>query len=128
MNRRTFLGMAAAGTALARPRGLVLEAESGARLPQTLVVQGIDPAPLFELREYRAAEPASCMEPMLARSGIHPVRRWNKETFAYLIPFDSLAQRADAWTRFNADPEWRRLRSDANLAGVTIYRVKMETS
>jgi hypothetical protein len=31
----------------------------------------------------------------------------------YLTPFDSLAAREAAWTRFQADPEWHRVRQES---------------
>jgi hypothetical protein len=40
-----------------------------------------------------------------------------------LIPWDSLAQREQAWTRFHASPEWLRERDHfAGASRIAIYR------
>jgi hypothetical protein len=48
----------------------------------------------------------------------------------YLIPFDSLAAREQAWAAFGADPEWAKVRQESvekygqisNIIGISLYR------
>ena len=53
------------------------------------------------------------------RVGIHPILYSetvfgpDKPSLVYLIPFDSLAEREQAWSRFAADPEWAKVRQES---------------
>ena len=53
------------------------------------------------------------------RNGIHPILYTNGITgdhlpnLTYLIPFDSLAARENAWAAFAADPEWVKVRAES---------------
>ncbi|HLH43943.1 MAG TPA: hypothetical protein VKV74_13215 [Bryobacteraceae bacterium] len=118
MTRRSFTAALAAGLAAAADGAVVLEAIHGARLPATLRLGGrlASHHPYFELRTYAGfAE----IERIFARAGL-PARRLGRMRF--LIPFDSLEQRSQAWDRFNSDPEWALLRRGLRLTAMTIYR------
>jgi len=70
------------------------------------------------------------------RSGVHPlfysstVVGANMPNLTYLIPFDSLAAREQAWAAFGADPEWAKVRQESvekygqisNIIGISLYR------
>jgi hypothetical protein len=70
------------------------------------------------------------------RSGVHPlfysstVVGANMPNLAYLIPFDSLAAREQAWAAFGADPEWIKVRQESvekygqisSIIGISLYR------
>ena len=109
MTRRALLAI----IAVARPF-VVLEAIAGPRLPERRVMAGLPQARYFERRVYRGA---GDLRPIFERCG---VRLCAPNLFA----FDSLAQRAEAWTRVAADPEWARLRHRATVTEVTIYRLQ----
>jgi hypothetical protein len=70
------------------------------------------------LRSYQP--PAAALDSILERQGFRPVWR---DGSTYLLPFDSLAARHAAWSRFNADPEWARIRSEiGRVSEVALYR------
>ena len=101
MTRRLFVA-ALAGAAAARGDDVVLQAVYGANLPATLRVRGLA-LPLRKFYERR-------------------VYRGPSGEQSYLIPWDSMEQRSRAWARLNSDSEWARLRGQARLTEVTIYR------
>lgn len=75
--------------------------------------------------------------PIFHRTGIHPVLYGSTvcgphmPNLTYFTPFSSLADREQAWTRFQADPEWHRVRQEsidrsgqiANEISIALYRV-----
>lgn len=122
VNRRAFLA------ALALP-SLQLEAIVAARVPHVLTIprwgrcSQIAPGRLFELRSYRTH--LVPLATLLARHGLEPV--WSGPTspgYAFLIPFDTMAGRAAAWSAFAADQEWIRLRQQrqSEVTGIALYR------
>jgi hypothetical protein len=62
------------------------------------------------------------------KSGIHPILYAdtvfgpNQPNMAYLIPFESEAQRETAWATFNADPDWVKIRAASVQHGGEIVR------
>jgi hypothetical protein len=62
------------------------------------------------------------------KSGIHPVLYAdtligpNQPNMAYLIPFESQAQREKAWAAFRDDPDWQKLRDESIRRGGEIVR------
>jgi hypothetical protein len=62
------------------------------------------------------------------KSGIHPVLYAdtligpNQPNMAYLIPFESQAQREKAWAAFRDDPDWQKLRDESIRKGGEIVR------
>jgi len=62
------------------------------------------------------------------KSGIHPILYANTifgpnlPNLAYLIPFESEAQREKAWATFNANPDWVRIRAESVQHGGEIVR------
>ena len=124
MNRRAFLA-ALAVPAVHRPY-LVLEAISGPRLPERRVVWGCSPAPFFEWRVYtgpRARLELLHQRFMSGEFGIPVASACGSSACgSYLIPFDSLGQRAAAWTRLASHPEWIQLREDLNVSEITVYQ------
>jgi hypothetical protein len=96
---------------------------------------------VFELRSYHAPAwhdgPPSRVSSLFGRAGIHPIV--NAATaagehvprFTYLIPFEDLAVRHEAWSRIDADPEWvdmqrestARHGSAAKVTGKSIYKL-----
>jgi hypothetical protein len=90
---------------------------------------------VFEVRSYDAPAwhegPPTRVITVLGRAGIHPIV--NAATaagehiprFTYVIPFASLAEREQAWTRLDADPEWIALHRESavNVTGKSIYKL-----
>jgi hypothetical protein len=129
MDRRTFLmGFAGSPAFAGRRGGTILEAVYGAHLPQRLVIERLTTPPNWlELRRYDCADPrrlAALQKPALTSAGIRPLLVESTADLKYLIPFDSMAARNGAWTLFDADPEWHRLRGEEvlSVSEVTIYR------
>lgn len=66
--------------------------------------------------------------PIFFKTGFHPV--FFGETIAgpdlpnlqYMLAFDNLQERDEAWRRFGADPDWHKLRSDPQYAE-TVSRI-----
>jgi len=70
------------------------------------------------------------------RVGVHPILYTStvigpdKPNLTYLIPFDNLAAREKAWTAFNADSEWQKVRQEsidrsgqiASVIQMSLYR------
>jgi hypothetical protein len=88
---------------------------------------------ILELRSYHApagqdSVPAR-MATVLHRSGIYPIVDASTTAgehlprFTYLIPFESLAARQDAWARLDADPEWKDIRRDSSAGRGAALRV-----
>jgi hypothetical protein len=77
---------------------------------------------LFELRVYRSgsARLGPCLERVFPRAGIDPLLRGD---LAYLIPFESLTAREQAWNSLNGDPEWTQVRGDVDSYQFGLYRV-----
>jgi hypothetical protein len=73
------------------------------------------PAKVIERRVYSAGSVLPPRE-VLERNGIRAasVRHTHRGT-EYLIPFDSLEFRWNAWDRFNADPAWCAIRDQGNV-------------
>jgi len=74
---------------------------------------GTSPRP--RVIERRVYDPGSVMpsREILRRNGIRPASvRPTPQGVEYRIPFASLEARAQAWDRFNTDPEWCALRDD----------------
>jgi hypothetical protein len=94
---------------------------------------------VFELRSYRAPSwrnrPPAAAGAAFRRCGIRPIVNASSAAgehlprFTYLIPFTSLAERQEAWTRLDADPDWiglqqessARFGSEAKVASASIY-------
>jgi hypothetical protein len=134
MTRRNFacaLTAAAIGPTLpAAAPELVLEAVYGAHLPAALRItfralprgEGIPQQSYYELRVYHGAgRMHRHFVNVLVRSGIQPVILGR---LRFLIPFDSLDQRNQAWTSVNSDPQWTDLRNQVRLAELTIYHTR----
>jgi hypothetical protein len=78
---------------------------------------------VFELRSYHAAGgpdfPVTRMGAALARAGIYPMvnaaiaAAEHLPRLSYLIPFENLAARHEAWAKLDADPGWLELQRDA---------------
>lgn len=62
------------------------------------------------------------------KSGIHPILYGdtltgpNQPNMVYLIPFESLAQREQAWQAFRDNPDWVKLRNESIRKGGEIVR------
>jgi hypothetical protein len=131
MYRRTFLAGLTVSAVFAKPQGgMVFEAVFGAHLPQTLRIARwpvMTSLPNWlEFRTYNssALHDRFTKDGLFARSGIRPLLFESGNKLTYMIPFDSLAERNQAWTRFDADPEWHSLRRKQNpkVLEITIYR------
>jgi hypothetical protein len=84
---------------------------------------------IFEMRVYQAPSEwqmngvherfAGPEIPIFHRCGIHPVLYASTiagpqmPNLTYLTPFESLAAREAAWTKFQGDPEWHRVRQES---------------
>lgn len=95
---------------------------------------------VFELRSYHCptweAGPPASLTAVLNRAGIHPVLNAavsaaeHSPQFTYLIPFQSLAARAEAWSRLGSDPHWLAIEresvkdgSGVRVTAKSIYRL-----
>ena len=114
LTRRVFL----AGTTGLCPlrRSFVLEAIAAERMPHRIVVWGVPASTFFELREYGVA--TAGLIRVLSRHGIRPVLA---EEGRLLVPFESLAEREQAWRRVSGDREWIGL--GARVAKIAVYRM-----
>ena len=117
MTRRSFTAAMTAGLAAGRGGDIVLEAIYGAKLPATLRLthRMASQHRYFELRTYAGS---ADMEGIFARAGLCAHRLGPMQ---FLIPFDSLEQRSQAWDRFNSDSEWALVRGGLRLTGMTIF-------
>jgi hypothetical protein len=85
---------------------------------------------IFELRSYHAPTwryraPAAATA-AFQRAGIDPILAGSAAgehlpRFSYLVPFDNLAVRQEAWARLDADSEWSGL--EAKVIGASIYKL-----
>ena len=85
---------------------------------------------VFELRSYRAPawrdRPPANAGAAFRRAGIHPILTASTAgehlpQFTYLVPFESLAVRQEAWSRLDADSEWIGL--EAKVTSASIYNL-----
>jgi hypothetical protein len=115
----------------------ILIAQPGLRLPAKAEHLRAD---IFELRSYHCpawqTAPRAALTAALNRAGIHPIvdaafaAGEHIPQFTYLIPFQSLAARQEAWSQLAADPEWigieRQAAKDGSCLRVTaksIYKL-----
>jgi hypothetical protein len=109
---------------------LLLTSEQCLRLPvgSDSIENGV-----FELRSYHAPagpgfRPAR-LSAALARAGIHPIvnaasaAAEHLPPFTYLIPFESLTARHEAWARLDADAEWLDLQRESIAAHDSAVKV-----
>src|SRR5215471_294184 len=78
---------------------------------------------VFELRSYRAPawrdRPPATVNAAFGRAGIRPILNASTAAgehlpgFTYLIPFQSLAAREEAWARLDMDQEWISLQRES---------------
>ncbi len=85
---------------------------------------------IFELRTYHAPRwrerPPAAAAAAFQRAGIHPVLNASAAAehlprFTYLVPFENLRARQEAWDRLDADSEWSRL--EAKVTAASIYKL-----
>jgi hypothetical protein len=85
---------------------------------------------IFELRSYHAPawreRPPAGAGAAFRRAGIHPILTASAAgehlpRFTYLIPFESLAARQDAWARLEADSDWAG--PEPKVTGASIYKL-----
>jgi hypothetical protein len=135
MTRREFSAALAGVTAIpafawgAPSTAVVLEAIAGAHLPETLAITTNSPEKLrrgvWELRTYIRAAPAlaSHLASVFPRAGIRPLQDDDDgENLTYLIPFENLTARDQAWTAVNADPQWIGVRAQFQSYHFGLYR------
>jgi len=85
---------------------------------------------IFELRTYHAPRwrdrPPAAAGAAFRRAGINPILNASAAgehlpRFIYLVPFENLAARQEAWDRLDADSEWIGL--EAKVTGASIYKL-----
>lgn len=85
---------------------------------------------IFELRSYQAPSwrdtPPAAANAAFQRAGIDPIviasaAGEHLPRFTYLIPFENLAVRQEAWARLGADSEWSGLK--AKVTAASIYKL-----
>lgn len=87
-------------------------------------------AGIFEMRSYHCpawqAGPPSTLTAVLHRAGIRPILNAafaageHIPQFTFLIPFESLAARQEAWSRLGADPDWIDIEREAAKDGLCL--------
>jgi hypothetical protein len=105
VTRRLFLCAAAT-------RPLVVEAIAAEKMPHRLILSGIAPAPLFELRQYEFRQAPE----IWMGHGLRPV--WSRDG-RFLFAFASLAEREQAWRSLGADASW----TGARVSEISLYRL-----
>jgi hypothetical protein len=85
---------------------------------------------IFELRSYLAPawrdRPPAAAVAAFRRAGIEPILTASAAgehlpRFTYLVPFEDLAVRQQAWARLDADSAWNAL--EAKVTGASIYKL-----
>jgi hypothetical protein len=85
---------------------------------------------IFELRTYHAPRwrdrPPAAAGVAFRRAGINPILNASAAgehlpRFIYLVPFENLQARQEAWDRLDADSEWSGL--EATVTGASIYKL-----
>ena len=85
---------------------------------------------IFELRSYLAPawrdRPPAASSTAFRRAGIDPILAASAAgehlpRFTYLVPFENLAVRQEAWAKLDADPEW--CGPEAKVTGASIYKL-----
>jgi hypothetical protein len=85
---------------------------------------------IFELRTYHAPRwrdrPPAAAGAALRRAGVNPILTASAvgehlPRFTYLVPFENLPARQEAWDRLDADSEWSGL--EAKVTGASIYKL-----
>ena len=88
------------------------------------------PGGIFELRSYHAPawrdRPPAAASAAFRRAGIDPILTASAAgehlpRFTYVVPFENLAVRQDAWAKLDADSEWSGL--EAKVTGASIYKL-----
>ena len=82
-----------------------------------------DKSALFEVRTWHASAwgegPPPEVSSVLSRNGIHPIVTGataageHLPRFTYVVPFDSLAERQQAWARLDGDPQWTEMEQES---------------
>jgi hypothetical protein len=77
---------------------------------------------IFEVRSYRtnSARLGSSLEEIFPSAGIHPLLR---EKLTFLIPFENLSAREQAWNILNADSRWHEVRREVQSYQFGLYRL-----
>ncbi|MFQ5380823.1 MAG: NIPSNAP family protein [Dehalococcoidia bacterium] len=94
---------------------------------------------IYELRIY-TANPGKMKElqnrfrdytmELFERHGIKSVGYWTNsvggrsDELLYLLGFENLAHREQAWAAFLADPEWRAVRQESEKAGPLVHHIE----
>lgn len=96
---------------------------------------------VFEVCSFHAPAwhdgPPARVGALLSRAGIHPILNASTAAgehvprFTYLIPFESLVTREEAWTKLNADPKWIEIQGESiakcgsavKVTGKSIYKL-----
>ncbi|GBD11550.1 hypothetical protein HRbin23_01217 [bacterium HR23] len=92
---------------------------------------------LYELRIYEAMPGklpalntrfATVTIPLWKTHGIRPVAFWTEDIgtsnqLVYMLAWESLAEREQKWTAFQADPEWQARRAETEREGPLVARV-----
>lgn len=85
---------------------------------------------IFELRSYHSPawsnRPPAAATAAFRRAGIDPILKASAAgehlpRITYLVPFENLALRQEAWARLEADSEWSGL--EAKVTGASIYKL-----
>lgn len=136
MDRRQFIatlaGLHAAARGDVRAPGVSLEGIVGPVLPCTLELlrstaceMNIDShdARLFELRTYRypGATLVEGLGKLFPDARLLPIAEAGERS--WLIPFQSLEEREQAWNLANSRPEWADAQAAFDSYGFAIYRV-----
>ncbi len=115
MTRRALIAGSMAGLCAPR-RPLVLEAIAAEKMPHRLVVRGVAPSVVFELRDYGSS--SASVAKVLQRYGISAAVT---DSGKLLIGFSSLEQREKAWRLVDGNQDWAALRDRVVLKEISVY-------
>lgn len=110
---------------------VLIVSEESVRFPsQSAMVK----SSFFEVRTWHAPAwregPPPEVSSVLSRTGIRPIVRGataageHLPRFTYVVPFDSLAARQQAWARLDADAQWREMQRES----ISTYGCGMRTT
>ena len=118
--RRAWVGIESAQVLDDVRSDVLIAREESLRIPEK---SGIVSSSLFEVRTWHATawreNPPPEVSSVLSRNGIHPIVSGattvgeHLPRFTYVVPFESLAARQQAWSRLDEDAQWTEMQRES---------------